>query len=391
MPPKKPISIDPVEPILDQNELSLVISRSEVEPSTALALNNSFLPMFERAKEWSDKARSLKVTNASQVREMRMAREARLALKDIRIEAEKTKKALKEDSIKYGRAVQGVYNVIEDLIVPTEQYLKEQEDFVIIQEEKRLEALRVIRRVDIEPLFEFALIGINTDLGLFTDEEWIKVVNAAKKDKAESEAKIAKIESDRIAAEQAREAELELTRIENEKLKTAAIIREQEIEKERAAAEEIRLAAERELNEEKLRITAENKAIEARVKKERDDAIAKANADRIAAEKRAAEEKAAIQKEVDAAKDKLAAIEKGQIEKMKLEEDQFQKDLLSRINSEQAIQQMSDKDRLIKMADDLDCIILPEFESAEAGKVVAGTRTLITKITTWIREQSNKS
>ena len=58
---------------------------------------------------------------------MQEARIARLALRDIRIQADKTRKALKEESLRYGKAVQGVYNVIEYLITPIEKHLEERE------------------------------------------------------------------------------------------------------------------------------------------------------------------------------------------------------------------------------------------------------------------------
>ena len=115
------------------NELVRVINESGVEQSTALTLQSSFLPFFEQAEQWKIKAESLVVTDASQTREMKMAREARLALKDIRVSADKTRKALKEDSLRYGKAVQGVYNVIDYLIAPIEKHLEEQEKFPEIQ------------------------------------------------------------------------------------------------------------------------------------------------------------------------------------------------------------------------------------------------------------------
>ena len=124
------------------SELSVVISDSGLEKETAQNLLDKFGPLFEQAAEWKRKAESLVVTDVSQKREMQEARVARLALKDIRINADKTRKALKEDSLRYGKAVQGVYNVIEYLIAPIEKHLEEQEKFAEIQEAKIKEELK---------------------------------------------------------------------------------------------------------------------------------------------------------------------------------------------------------------------------------------------------------
>ena len=109
------------------------IENSGVEPTTALMLKDKFLKFFEQAEEWKEKADGINVTDASQKHDMQMARTARLALREIRINADKTRKALKEDSLRYGKAVQGVYNIIEFLIAPIELRLENQERFVEIQ------------------------------------------------------------------------------------------------------------------------------------------------------------------------------------------------------------------------------------------------------------------
>lgn len=122
------------------NQLLQVITESGVEQTTAQSLQKAFEPFFAQANDWQEKAKGLVVTDESQTREMKMAREARLALKEIRVNADKTRKALKEDSLRYGKAVQEVYNVIEYLIVPIEKHLEEQEKFVERKEAERKES-----------------------------------------------------------------------------------------------------------------------------------------------------------------------------------------------------------------------------------------------------------
>lgn len=54
-----------------------VIESSGVEDTTKATLKERFLPFFEQAEKWRTIAESLVVTDESQTREMKMAREGR--------------------------------------------------------------------------------------------------------------------------------------------------------------------------------------------------------------------------------------------------------------------------------------------------------------------------
>ena len=64
------------------NELQIVIDQNGLEQETRIALKNAFDPFYIQASEWKSKALALTVTDASQIKEMVDAREARLALGD---------------------------------------------------------------------------------------------------------------------------------------------------------------------------------------------------------------------------------------------------------------------------------------------------------------------
>ena len=277
-----------MQQVLEQtNDLLEVIEPSKVEQQTGIALKSSFLPFYEKALDWQRKAFELKVTDVSQVREMKMAREARLALRDIRLDADKKRKALKEDSIRYGRAVQGVYNVIEALIVPAENHLEEQEKFAEIQEAKRRAELKASREMDLQPYAEFVPFGI--DLSKMSEEDFQKTLNGAK---LQLQAKLdaeAKAEAERIAKEKADAEERERIRIENEKLKA-----EQAALEKKMAAERAKAAAEKAKIEEQARI--ERAKAEEKLKAEQ------AEKDRIAAELRRKEEAEAEAKRIEEAR-----------------------------------------------------------------------------------------
>lgn len=362
------------------NQLVEVVDQSGLEVQTAKSLKENFLPFFEQAEEWKKKSEELIVTDVSQVREMKMAREARLALKDIRVNADKTRKALKEDSLRYGKAVQGVYNVIEYLIVPIEKHLEEQEKFAEIQEAKQKAELKSKREMDLMPYSEFVPFGL--DLENMSDEDFQKTLNGAKlqlqaKVDAEKKAEAERLENDRLD-KQAQDRRVELApyvqfMTDNHDLrsmtdndfstlfsslqkaksqyeaKQAAIAKENEQLKKDAEAKELQLAKEREEASKKLKEEQEAKAkLEAEIK-------AKDEAE--AAAKRAAEETIA----------------------------QEQK---ARELAEKKAKSAPDKSKLLEFAKLLQEVSLPDLKSDEANKILSDAQTLIAKTVAYITEKT---
>jgi hypothetical protein len=337
------------------NELAKVINESGVEQATAQYLQTSFMPFFEKAKEWNDRAKTLVVTDVSQIREMKMAREARLALREIRVNADKVRKALKEDSIRYGRAVQGVYNVIEYLIVPTEKYLEDQEKFAEIQEAKRKAELSETRGMEVQPYIEFIPYGIN--LGEMDEPNYQKLLNGAKlqmQSKLEAEAKA---EAERIAREKAEAEERERIRKENEKLKKEAEKREKIMAEERRKAEEDRKKAEE-----------ERRAIEERARIERE---------KIEAEKRKIEAKLRAKAEAEAKA-------KADAERKAKEEEK------ARSLAERKAKSAPDKEKLQLFANQLLAVECPELKTPEAESIKQNAMILIGKVNTYIISKINE-
>lgn len=182
------------------NDMIAIATNFGIDQSTSESILKSFLPFLEQTKQWAEKAKSLVVTDESQKSEMQMARTARLALKNIRVDADKIRKTLKEDSIRYGKAVQDVYNAIESRIKPIELYLEEQEKFVEIREQKRVAALKVQREQSLAGLEGFYTYGM--DFGAMTDEQFSEFKTSAEnaKRQADMEQK-QKEENDRMERE----------------------------------------------------------------------------------------------------------------------------------------------------------------------------------------------
>ncbi len=226
-------------------KITSAIAKIGVEESTALELNNAFAPFLKQAAEWKEKAEALVVTDISQVSEMKEAREGRLMLKNIRVEANKKRKELKEESLRYGKAVQGVYNLIEGLIKPIEEHLLQQEKFAEVQRQKEIDALSAKRTDEIQPYAEF--VAVNLDFGNMSEEDYQNTLRGAKLLHEAKLKEAADLEAQRIEEEAKARAEREAIQKENERLRNEA--------EEREAA----LAAER---KERERIEAEQKAAE---------------------------------------------------------------------------------------------------------------------------------
>lgn len=271
------------------NELAIVISETQVPEDMQKSLIEYFTPFLKQAADWKEKAESLVVTDITQTHEMKMAREARLAIREIRLAADKTRKMLKEDSLKYGRAVQGAYNVIEAVISPIESHLEKQEKFKELYELQQKEKIRLEREDLSKDVREYMIVNIN--LGEITQTDFERMLNGAILQKQAAEQAAIKAEEERQARLKQEAEERERLRIENERLKAEAEERERERQVELDRLE---------MEQRKANIEA------AKLKKE---AEAKLAAERAERERLEAELKAKQEAELKAEQERQAAIE----------------------------------------------------------------------------------
>ena len=250
--------------------VSEILKPTGVEETTAIELNEAFKGFLLQAEEWTEKANSLIVTDVSQVDEMKQAKEGRIALKAVRVAADKKRKELKAESLKYGQAVQTVYNAIEAAIKPIELHLLKQEKFAEIEKEKEIKILSEKRLEETKNYADF--IPRNIDYGNLSENDYQNLLNGAKlqfeakqKEAAELEAKQikdaakAKEEHERVFNEKEKER-LRILK-ENEALRAEADKREIEIKKEREK-HNIELELQRKESEE---IEAKKKQLEAEI------------------------------------------------------------------------------------------------------------------------------
>ena len=320
--------------------LSLIVSETGLEKETANAIIARFSQYMERIGEWEEKATALVVTDISQVDLMKQAREARLILKNIRVEADRVRKELKEDSLRYGKAVQRVYNEIEYRITPIEEHLLNQEKFAEYAERDRMNALRAMRQDELRPYQEY--VPLSLDLATLSDEEYAKFCGMVQAQHAENLRHIAETEQKRKEAEEAAEKERERLAREN-----AALIEKQT--KIMAAQREAARIADEKLAEER-RIAAEELA------KEREAA-------RIEREKAEA-----LRREEEA---RIAKIKAGEA---------------ARKRAETKAARAPDATKLQALANEIDAMVVPSMKSEEMQRIADNIRTLLTKTAVYIRQ-----
>ncbi len=272
-----------------------------VDKDTASILIQTFTPFVEKAKEWEAKAKTINITSIEQVEEMKQAREARLALVDLRGDVEKKRVELKEDSLRRGKAIDGMANIIKYLVKPIEEHLQKQEDFIKDLEEQKKQELLENRRGELEK-YEVNCEFYN--LKDMPEEQYQDLLDTSKKMYVLKKDKERKLEEERIAKEKAELEERERVAKENEKLKEEAREREKQVEADKKKADEARKKAEA---EQQKKLEAERKArekveAELKAKKEAEEATKKAEADK---KKKEEEERKRQEKEARLAPDKV--------------------------------------------------------------------------------------
>lgn len=374
------------------NELVKFVEDSGVAEETAKTLKDSFVPLLDQAEEWKAKALSLVVTDESQKEEMAQAREARLVLRDIRIAADKKRVELKQESILYGKAVQGMYDIIKFVVVPPEKHLQKQEDFVKIQEEKRREKLKEDRLSELEPYSQFIPHGL--DWGTMDEEDYHNIIGGAKLRKKDEEDAIKKAEEIRLAEEKRKVGEQEKIRKENEKLKKEREVLEVQRKKEKAAAkrDEARRKKEQEIENKKR----EEEAKKGEAKRKADQAAAEKmwekNREVIEKErKKVAEAQAKVKadrkKEKEAADKKLEAERKKRLEIERKAKAEAHRQAEANKAEEDAMKKAAaapDKDKLKTLSGALKNMDMPDMQTDEGKEVIVNVKTLLAKVEGYI-------
>jgi len=281
------------------NQLLIVTQQNNLTATEAESLHSAFAPIFQQASEWAQKVGALSVTDVSQTREMKLARESRLALKEIRCKSEHLRKQLKEESLRKGKAIDGMHNIIAYLTEPLEQKLLDMEQFAERKERARLDE-RLKERALALAYYEYTTIDAPT-LRALTDEAYDAILESARARHESLVAERVQLEQERLTKEKAEAEERERVRLENERLKAEAAAREEQMRLEREAAEKA-------AKEAKAKADAEKRAALEKERKAREAEMAKMRAEQAARDEAARKERAKAEEAALAEQQRLAKV-----------------------------------------------------------------------------------
>jgi hypothetical protein len=285
---------------------------------------DKFAPFEAQAKEWMAKAELIKVTDVNQVDLIKGAKEARLALRRIRIDIENIRVELKDEYLRKGNEIQTIANRLKALIEPIEAHLKEQEDFEQIQAAKIKKEILEERLTKLKPV-----MGKDAELmplAEMSETAFDNMLNGAI---------LAKEKNDRDVKE--------------------ALEREEENKKRRLADD--------------LAVREEN----ARLKKERDERQAELHKQQQIAQQKIQKERA----ERKEAEDKLNA-------KLQQEENEKKEAAAAARKAKRA----PDKIKLLTLAEQIELLPLPDLKDEESKQILMATQGLLAKVVKYLKDKS---
>lgn len=213
-----PVVREVVEGELLPAEAAQCLVQSGVNRDSALQVQGAFVDLFSKADMLVKLGQRIVVTDHHQISLMDEARRVRLQLRAVRCEGDRVRKALKEDSLKRGRAIDGVGNVLAGYIERTEAYLLEQEQFAERHEAKRLAELAEARAKLVEPYADLFAGGTGVaGLASMTEEQFQIYLSGLKFQQAQKVEAARQAEAARLAQiEQARKDQEERARLQTE-------------------------------------------------------------------------------------------------------------------------------------------------------------------------------
>jgi len=254
---------------METPDIDKALAAYNVTDATIATMREKFMPLVIESPD--DKQGAKRV------------REARLTVKNHRIAVEKTRKALKEDALRYGQAVDAEARRITAELAPIEEHLEAQEAAVAAEIARRAEAeanaKREKLRLRMEALAANGSRLTSLDVEAFTDEQFADELarSATEWQAAQERERVAAAERARVEAEQAEARRVEAERLAAQRAEQERVAAEQQAERERLAAEQRKLAEERAAvaRAEELRLAGERAAQAER------DRLARLEAERV--------------------------------------------------------------------------------------------------------------
>ena len=343
--------------------------------------------------QMAEKYLPLKINGIDDKTGYKIVHEARMICKSTRVKVEKHGKEMRENAVKYQKAVITEEKRILGLIEPIETHLQTEEKAVddaveaIKQEAARKEAARIQARIDrLEADYGMGLFGQNYKLPfeapgtevplallkVCTDEQFEKFCAAIQAAVGKEQIRVAEIEQKRLIEEK-RMAEIALEQ-ETERQRLAAVALAQAEEERKARLREKLEADERERKETEIR-AAQKKIDDERAEWEM---VKKAEADA----RRHAQELEVVRKEA-AEKAKLEAEEFVRQNALRLAE----KERIDKIAAEKKEARKPDKEKLLGFVDYLEAMIPPTMKTPEGKDILMLFQTEFTKLVEMFRNK----
>ncbi len=208
-----------------ENALTVQIEQADLPATEKSTLLQTFSNFFRQSQEWNDKAKTIVITSEDQIEEMQQARTARLALKSLRVDTEHARKKLKEESLRKGQTIDAIAKIITNEIIPTEKYLEEQENFLAIREAQRKRELGDRRALELGAYVDTEYFNLRE----MTEEKYQELLLTSKNTAEAKKAEETRLENLRIEAEK----KLQEERKAREKLEAEIAAKKAQEEKER--------------------------------------------------------------------------------------------------------------------------------------------------------------
>lgn len=357
---------------IKENSLTKVINETGVELEIANMIEKKFIESYEQIEKLKNEAMQIKVTDASQKKEMKIAKAIRLEIKSVRVASKKIEESLKEEPNKYRKAILNSQNLIESIAKPAEEYLELQEKFVEIQEQNRIAELKAKRNLEIQPVIEF--IPTTIDLGTISETDYTNILNGAKLQLAAKIENEARLEKERLEKIEAERIENERIKAENERLRLEAIEKQKELDEQKRIAKE------------------ESDRLEeiARAKKERD---AKRNSELKPYIVFIRDYSKMLELDEELYQKELFEIKKGAELQWEYDREKMRKEALEEQARQDAANKIlygSDKEKLLTLSSALSLIEFPRVQSDKANAILNQAIERIKKTIKTINEEAAK-
>ncbi len=341
------------------------LAKVELSTDSLLAMRNAYAPHWQAFEALVASSRDIRPD------EPKKAKAARLAFKQVRCAAENTRKQLKEDSLRRGKAIDGIYNVLEFALAPCEAAMLEIEEAEERAEAKRKADLQAARQALLAPYMATDHMALG-EMGSEAWESLLAGAKAAKQAKLDAEAKETAewVEQVRLAKEE-RERKAEADRLERERMQA---------ENERLAKV---AAEERAKREESERAAAKQREEERAAQKAKDDEAARLQA---IADKAAREERQRLAAKAEA--------EKRKAELAQAELDRIERDAADKKKAEAAAVKKAarapDRAKVAEVAQAIAAIKVPKMATEEGQAVAALIQAQLTKFVEWAQKEGAK-